>query len=159
MSNRWLRRVVAIGGALSLAAAPSFAQTTHIVTSSAIEFSPQNIVIQEGDSIMWTSLMAGNHNVVETDCPATTGSVDNGGFSSGFPGAVDTYTLQFNDAGTICYLCEPHVPVGMFGTITVQAAAPVPTMGEWGLVTMSVLLLGFGAFQLKRRSNLASAVN
>jgi len=158
MKNRWLSRIAAIGGALSLAAAPSIAET-HIVTASGFEFSPDTITITEGDTIMWTDLSGLSHNVVSTDCPATVASVANGDFSSGIPGAVDTYSVVFGSAGTVCYVCEPHGAIGMFGTITVEAAtAPVPTMGEWGLITMSVLLLGFGAFQLKRRGTLA-AVN
>jgi len=153
MNNRWLSRLAAIGGAMALAAAPSFAQTTHVVTASGLSFSPADIVIQSGDTVMWTNLMGGFHNVAESNVPASSSSVYNGGFYSGSPGAVDTYSVTFNDVGVLSYICEAHVSFDMFGSITVQSAGGVPTMGEWGLITMSVLLLGFGAFQLKRRGD------
>jgi plastocyanin len=156
MKNHWLSRIAAIGGVLSLTAAPSFAQTTHVVDAVGFSFVPQDITIQAGDTVQWINLAGDFHNVVETDCPATAASSGNSGISSGTAGTVDTFSLVFNDPGTLCYICEPHVPLGMFGSVTVQPAAGVPTMGEWGLITMSVLLLGFGAYQLRRRSALAT---
>ena len=153
--SSWFGRMAAILGAMTVAAAPSFAQTTHIVDAVNLEFVPADITIQEGDSVRWINLQAGFHNVVSTDCPVDSSSVANGAFSSGNPGDVDEYTLQFNSAGTVCYLCEPHVTFDMFGTITVEPAGAVPTMGEWGLIAMGALLLGFGCYQLTKRQRLA----
>lgn len=159
MTSRWLGRAAAVLGVVALSAAPSLAQTTHVVTVSGFDFVPEDITIQQGDSIMWTNLAAGFHNVVETDCPANGSSVDNGGFNSGIAGAVDTYTLQFNDVGTFCYICEPHVPLDMFGSVTVQAGTGVPTMGEWGLIALGGLLMGLGCVVLMKRHREALALN
>ena len=148
MKTALLRAALLLAG-LVLSAASASAQTTHIVDSVGVAFVPENITIAEGDSVRWTNLAAGNHNVAETDCPATISSVYNGGFLSGNPGAVDTYELQFNSPGLICYICEPHIPAGMLGTITV--GSPVPTLGEWGLISMGALFALAGGVLVARR--------
>ena len=80
--------------------------------------------------------------------------------AAGNPGDVDTYTLQFNTPGSVCYVCEPHVALNMIGTITVEAVGPtVPTMGEWGLIAMGLLFVAFGSYTLLKRHRLAVAVN
>ena len=42
------------------------------------------------------------------------------------------------------------------GLVTLSATAPVPTVSEWGLITMGVLLLGVGIFVIGRRQRLAT---
>ena len=39
------------------------------MTTTGLDFVPQGITIQVGDSVMWTNLAQNNHNVVSTDCP------------------------------------------------------------------------------------------
>ncbi len=149
MKKNWFASAVAVWGMTVLMSAPAGAQTTHIVTTSGFDFVPENITIQAGDSIMWTDLQAAFHNVVETDCPTSSSSTSNGGFDSGIAGGVDTFTVQFNDAGTFCYICEPHVSLGMVGSITVEEVTPVPTLDEWGLIAMGALLLFCGVRALR----------
>jgi len=103
----------------TLAGTPALAQTTHIVDISNLNFVPDNITITVGDSVMWISLMQGSHNVAECDYPPTDSSPYNGGFYSGFAGVVDTFTQQFNTVGNFAYVCEPHVFLDMYGTVTV----------------------------------------
>lgn len=119
VKNRSLGRLATLLALAFFGSAPSFAQTTHVIDISGFSFTPQDITIQVGDSVKWINLQAGFHNVVETDCPASTGSIYNGGYSSGAPGAVDTFTLQFTATGASCFVCEPHAFFGMYGRVTV----------------------------------------
>lgn len=100
------------------------AQSTQVVVVSGFSFVPSNFTIQAGDTVMWTNLAAGNHNVVEVDCPATNISVWNLGFRSGTPAQFDTFSLTFDSAGDYCYICEPHVGFGMKASFTVLPAPP-----------------------------------
>lgn len=143
-----LRAPLLVVGLLFSAASAS-AQTTHIVDTQNLSFTPANITIAPGDSVKWINLSPGNHNVAETDCPASTSSMYNGGFYSGFPNQVAEFTVQFNTPGQVCYICEPHVPAGMFGTITI--GSPVPTLGEWGLISMGALFALAGGLLVARR--------
>jgi len=137
--------------ALSLLSVPIEAQTTHVITTSAVSFLPDDITIQPGDTVMWTNLAAGNHNVAETDCPAGPSSAYNGGIYSGFAGAVDTFSVTFTAAGQFCYVCEPHAPAGMIGTVRVIAAPAAPAMGAWPLALMGALLLVLGSVGVHHR--------
>ena len=136
-------------GSWAIAAA---AQTTHTVTTVGNTFSAANITITQGDSVTWTALQPFFHNVAETNCPANVGSGYNGGFRSGDPNAVPSFTQVFNTAGTFCYICETHVGFSMFGSVTVQVAPSIPTMSTWVVVGMT-LLLGFAGFWSVRRKS------
>lgn len=67
-------------------------------------FSPQNAIIQAGDSVTWTNLDNTTHSVTST---STTGPSWNSGTLE--PG--ETFTRQFTEAGTYAY-------VGKVGTMT-----------------------------------------
>jgi plastocyanin len=138
--------------ALGTCSIPAAAQTTHNVTVVGNTFSPANITIAQGDSVLWTGLQPLFHNVAETNCPATPSSAYNGGFYSGFPNAVPTFTHTFNGVGSFCYICESHVGVSMFGSVTVQAS--LPTLSTWGVVAMGLLLgaAGYGSARLVMRT-------
>jgi plastocyanin len=105
---------------VTVAGPSALAQTTHVITTSGFSFSPNNITIREGDTVRWTNLQGGSHNVAQTNCPETASSLYNGGFYSGFGGAVNTFEVTFDDAGEICFVCEPHVAFAMIGHITVE---------------------------------------
>jgi plastocyanin len=56
-------------------------------------------------------------------------------YNSGILGPGQSYTFTFPKAGTYSYVCILHAPQGMFGNVTVQAAAqpaplPLPETGE-----------------------------
>jgi plastocyanin len=85
-------------------------------------FDPAEVVIQPGDTVTWTNVGRGLHNVRADDgsfrcangCDATGGN--------GNPSAAGwSVSLTFNEAGEIPYNCEIHVGVGMRGTVIVQA--------------------------------------
>ena len=138
----------------------TYAQTTWEITVPNLTdtFSPDTLTIQAGDTVRWTNLQNGNvHNVFEQsqtnwDNPGSLVQLP-GGFTSGAQGAVDTFEFVFNDGGTFYYSCSPHKATGMKGQITVTPAptpTPIPTLTQWGLIAMTLLLFGVGAFILRR---------
>src|SRR5579864_6088559 len=105
---------------------------------NALDFFPNNITIDVGDSITWT--VGGNAHTVTffahlhvprfPEGKPFGGSTYNGDVytSSGFLAPGQTYTLTFTKAGSFPYECLFHSPV-MMGTVTVQPrSAPYP----WG---------------------------
>jgi plastocyanin len=117
-------------GALVVGSTSSFAQTTHQVNLSGISFSPANITIAEGDTVMW-NWVSGFHNV----------SSDIGLFTSGNPVlAPYTWSLTFDAAflasapanGNLYdYHCDPHWGLGMVGSVTVTTNNPVLTISNF----------------------------
>ena len=45
----------------------------------------------------------------------------------------------------------PAVSVAGSSTVTVTITAPVPTMGEWGLILLALLLMTVGVASVRRR--------
>ena len=77
----------------------------------------------------------------------------NGGslFFSGPPTDVagTTFEFTFTDPGLYGYHCEVHEAVGMFSSVTVTE--PVPTISEWGMIVMTLLMLTAGTLILRHR--------
>jgi len=139
----------------------AFAGTNHTVTvggSAGLVFTPSLLTITAGDTVTFKNVAGGHHNVVD-DAGAFRCAVDcaaNGGANSTAWTAVVTYS----SAGNFGYYCEQHgAPgLGMFGSITVEAAPPPPPpapttiggylSGNWYNQTQS----GSG-FQLEVTSN------
>lgn len=100
-----------------------------------LDFYSSTIVIDEGDSVTWTSasihtvsfLTAGMSPFTAPPVPAGGSTEDGSTFtSSGVLGPGQTYTLTFPKAGTYTYYCLLHPPE-MAGQIIVQpAGAPYP---------------------------------
>ena len=86
---------------------------TRSVSAFSFGFSPSSVTINVGDSVTWTGLGSGSHNV-QTDTDPFCGPPS---FT------LSTCTIQFNQAGTFNYYCSPHRGFGMVGTVIVQAAA------------------------------------
>jgi plastocyanin len=105
-------------------AAPLAAQTSHVVTLSGVSFSPEDLTIAAGDTVIWENV-SGIHNVngeadVYPDNPE--------GFSSGGAmGGSWTFTHVFTLSGDYDYHCDVHgAPgVGMIGAITVTPVSSV----------------------------------
>lgn len=94
--------------------------TSQTVTVSTVgnTFSPATVTIAAGDSVEFN--LAAIHNAVEVSqstWEASTSGALSGGFSVGFGG---TETVTFDEPGTYYYVCEPHVALGMKGTIIVE---------------------------------------
>lgn len=113
--------------ALSFGAATATAQTTHTVDLAGISFTPANLVIDQGDTVMW-NWVSGLHNVAS----------DDGFFLSGTPvSGPNTFSVTFDAAfmaaapanGNVYgYHCHVHVSLGMVGSVTVNTAMPVLTI-------------------------------
>jgi len=139
-------------------AGPALAQTTHTVNLSGSSFTPATSMIQAGDTVHWVWL-EGQHNVV-----SGVGGVPDGNFNSGAPVFGATFDVLFDQAfldanpmpnNEYPYYCDPHLPLGMTGTIIVEAVEDVPAVSEWGVMitALMILLVGTG---LLRRGRVAS---
>jgi len=126
---------------LFLASASSIgAQTTHQVDLVGFSFVPANLVIAEGDTVIWDWVI-GLHNV----------DSDDGLFRSGNPvQGPSSFSITFDAAflasapanGNVYnYHCEIHQSFGMVGSVTVITSKPVLTITNFvsgQLATMSV---------------------
>jgi plastocyanin len=89
-----------------------------VAAVSSNKFTPEQIMINVGDTVQWTN-KGGNHSVVADDASFTSGPAS--------PLAW-TYDFTFNTPGTFQYYCEIHGRpngFGMSGIITVQGEPPV----------------------------------
>lgn len=139
-------KTVLVSVLLVVLAQPVIAETVEVAATAGLTFEPADITITSGDSVHWTGLQAGFHTVAESDDAAAT--VWNGGFHSA--AGASEFTLTFNTAGAFFYICEPHVFDGMIGSITVESP-PVPTVSQWGLVVLTLLILVAGGVLIVRR--------
>ncbi|MEO5622498.1 MAG: plastocyanin/azurin family copper-binding protein [Dokdonella sp.] len=100
-------------------------------TNPVLAFSPRNLTITAGDTVMFTNA-GGSHNVAADDGSfrCAQGCDGHGGSGNISPAAWSS-TVAFNQAGTFPFHCEAHGSMGMTGSITVQAATPgnVPITG------------------------------
>ena len=97
------------------------AQTTHNVSVTSNQFTPSALTIEVGDEVVWTN-NGGSHNVNGT----TATFPDNPESFGNSVGTGWTYSFTFNTAGEYDYQCDPHVGLGMVGTITVTEVANPP---------------------------------
>ncbi|MEE8143540.1 MAG: plastocyanin/azurin family copper-binding protein [Planctomycetota bacterium] len=132
---KWLLGIVVVLGLCSFARG----QTTHDVIVGPMKFlifSPADIVIEVGDTVLWTwdSLLI-VHNVVSGDL-----GIPDGHFESGLPvTAPFTFQITFDQAfldanpkpgNFYPYHCFPHVPFDMFGSIQVVGPELQFTRGD-----------------------------
>lgn len=121
--------------AATLLVAPAAAQTTHAVQLFASTFSPANLTIDAGDTVLW-DWVVGTHNV---ESGTLLGGHD-GNFLSGSVTAdpATTYSVTFDAAflqanpmpGNVYpYFCVIHAGIGMTGTVTVNVPASVRALG------------------------------
>src|SRR5205823_13114279 len=92
---------------------PAFAATTNVSFGNNLVFSPKNVTINVGDTVVWSNT-GGSHTV--------TGDGSDPFCGSGFIPTSCSHT--FNKAGTFPYHCIPHqFSFNMVGTVIVQASA------------------------------------
>lgn len=104
------QRVVSILPALFtlLLAMPSARAATVNVSVDGFSFVPAIVNINVGDTVVWSGLDGGFHNVAAAD----------ESFRS--LGGGNTFSHTFNSAGSFDYVCEPHAGFGMTGTVNVS---------------------------------------
>jgi plastocyanin len=97
---------------------------THDVIVENFRFSPNDLIIQSGDTVRWTNI-EGFHDVVEDD------------FSWGSEtGSGWVYERTFNDAGEVLYHCTVHsgpgqsIQTSMNGRITIEAPGEAPLFAD-----------------------------
>lgn len=96
----------------------SHAQTKYVVGVTNNVFTPDELKINVGDTVEWKNTQ-GFHNV-----NGSVGIFPNNPESFGNSTGSDwVYRFVFTKAGTYDYQCDPHVGVGMFGKIEVEAVA------------------------------------
>ena len=144
MKRVGVKAVVAFTCALLGVAVPATADTVE-VAAVGLEFFPPDVVITVGDSVHWTGLGGGFHTVAEAD--AADSMAGNGGFHSA--PLANEFTETFTTTGVIHYICEPHVGIGMRGTITVEEP-PIPTVSTWGMALLVLLVLAAGTVVFRR---------
>lgn len=120
--------VVAAGVAAQAPRAPRHVVVVHMVeiAGQQFRFQPASITVQPGDTVRWVQESSAPHNVQFESKPkgAKLGAADTGPYLTG---KGETYQLVMDGrfpVGSYGYLCTPHGPMGMKGTITVAASAP-----------------------------------
>jgi plastocyanin len=99
--------------AAALWAAPARAADHNVTVGSDFAFHPQTVIINVGDTVIWTNNNAGLHDV----------RADDGSFATS-GGNNFTFSHTFDSAGTVGYHCRFHGGPGvfMFGTVIVQGS-------------------------------------
>ena len=93
----------------------SVAAATVNVSFGNFSFSPRNVTINVGDTVVWSNT-GGSHTVTGDGSDPFCGS-----------GTIPTSCSHtFSTAGTFPYHCIPHAGIDMRGTVTVQSAANTP---------------------------------
>lgn len=102
---------------LSCISLPVSGQTSHIVDVTSNVFTPDQLTILVGDTVVWTNSQ-GNHSVNGTQSayPSNPESFGNG------VGAGWTFRHVFTLPGTYDYHCDPHQAFGMLGQVIVEEA-------------------------------------
>jgi LPXTG-motif cell wall-anchored protein len=124
---------------LALAPGAGAAQTpvaiagTGCVGGTLYCYSPANVTIQDGDTVVWTNQTVAPHTVSRCS-PATcagnaAGTGTDATFTSGTVGGGNgtTFSHTFHGAGTYAYFCTIHGYAVMHGTVTVLAAPTATT--------------------------------
>lgn len=112
---------------LALIVVPARAQTSHMVDVTNNDFTPAQLTISAGDTVVWTN-SEGNHNVngTQTTYPSNPESFGND------VGVGWTFSHVFTLPGTYDYQCDPHVDFGMVGQVVVEGSGP-----DEGLLTIN----------------------
>jgi len=114
--------VLAVSIFLFLLSAAAFAKTEN-VSIVDFAFSPQNITIDVGDTVVWTNNGVAPHTATSgTSCPTGDGKWDSGVLSNG-----QSFSFTFTQAGTFPYFCTIHCFTGTVIVNAAQSTIPVPT--------------------------------
>lgn len=90
----------------------------YTVTVDGIEFDPETLAIDVGETVEWVFEGSG-HNIFVTEAPTESDWDGTEGYDRYSEGHVHQHTFQV--PGTYEYYCQPHRNVGMEGTVTVES--------------------------------------
>jgi plastocyanin len=94
---------------------PAARAATHAATIASFSYTPNDVAISVGDTVVWRNLDATVHTV----------TASRGEFSSGSMRQGQEFSATFNVPGLYPYFCEPHE--FMRGTVSVTGPAPSTT--------------------------------
>jgi len=113
------------------------------VTVNSNYFSPAAVVVNVGDTVMWTR-DSGAHTVTQVILSTDTNPPADPLWDyppTGPNSDWTTFSYTFNTVGVFNYICRPHVFLGMRGNVTVNAAttgtSPTSTTGSGATTTSS----------------------
>ena len=88
--------------------------TVDTITLNATSFSPANLTVAAGRTVVWFNPGTGVHTVTPDGHTAwTTASTSTRG---------EVMRMTFSAAGEFNYFCEPHLSLGMTGRVTVTGS-------------------------------------
>ena len=94
---------------------PQEEQTLYTVEIIDNSFSPENLTISEGDTVIWINKGSMIHTTTSgTDCEPDEG------WNSGNLSPEESFSFIFTSQGTFDYFCIPHCEMGMTGSVTVE---------------------------------------
>jgi plastocyanin len=118
-------------------------------------FMPSTLTIKAGDTVVWKS-------VLQCCVPHTSSrAASPKPWNSGSIPLNGTFTLVFSvaDSGTFSYFCQPHLGLGMTGTIIALPIETVPAyagaLNYLGLAFLGLTLAAAAIWVLERRRRLA----
>lgn len=94
------------------------AGTDGAVSIGGLSYSPQNVMINVGQKVVWTN-NDGPHTVTSNPGPSGCSPASTEAFSSPLLNSGNTFQHTFNTPGTFAYHCEVH-GCSMSGTVTVM---------------------------------------
>src|ERR1041385_8330294 len=99
-------------------AAPSNHAATNMVRMGNYYFTPTNLIINSGDSVLWTNIAVTAHD----------STANSGLWASPTFGGTTTYTFRFTNAGNYPYICAVHIVAHpeQTGIVSVVSVANVP---------------------------------
>ncbi len=99
---------------------PKGTTTRKIVQVKNNFFSPKDLTVAVGDTVVWFNAGSGGHTSTSGTSCTSDGLWNSGSLSSGDSFEVVFDPNHVNVTGTIHYFCIPHCTVGMVGTVTVN---------------------------------------
>lgn len=100
--------------------------TTHTITNSGFNFTPNAITINLGDTINFSIESMHNAREVSQETWVSNNTTSNGGFQVPFGGGI----IVPAEVKTYYYVCVPHAGLGMKGTITVTFLTDIDEYAE-----------------------------
>ncbi len=101
-------------------------------TNPVLAFSPAQLTINAGDTVTFINLGGAAHNVHADDNSFRCANGCDGQGGNGNPSSADwSFSLTFNNPGTIGYHCDVHQGMGMVGTIVVNASSSSIPLGGY----------------------------
>jgi plastocyanin len=115
-----------IGSVIVTSAPPS----GFVVTAQDFLFTPANLTIGQGDTVIWTNI-GGIHTTTSGTVPAGSGSPD-GLWDGSLPASGASFSMTFSNYAprTYSYYCTFHASLSMIGSLTVTSsvAPPLPIL-------------------------------